>query len=335
MKINHISFIGSAAALAITGIFATTECAVASSSSSETGAAQQVSPATQGNTGFSPVISPVVPASVTFADKKISLDDNDMWERLDRELAAMSYTHGNTLLAIKRANRYFPVIAPILKEQGVPADMIYLAAIESTLNPFAVSPAKAGGMWQFMPSTAKEYGLEVSNEIDERYDIEKATRAACKYLKNAYAKYGNWESVAASYNGGMARITNELAAQQATSAYDLWLADETMRYMFRLLAMKMIMENPSDYGYRLSASQLYQPYEYTSVKVSGPVDDWAQWALDHGTDYRTLREHNPWIRAKSLTNKTGKTYTVLVPTKDSVSRSKQKRKVYNPAWIAD
>ena len=335
MKISHISFLTSAAALMLTGVFATTECAVASSSSSEAGAEHQASPAPHGSTGFSPVISPVVPTSVTFADKKISLDDNDMWERLDRELSAMSYTHGNTLLAIKRANRYFPVMAPILKEQGVPADMIYLAAIESTLNPFAVSPAKAAGMWQFMPATAKEYGLEVSNEVDERYNIEKATRAACKYLKNAYAKYGNWESVAASYNGGMARITNELAAQQATSAYDLWLADETMRYMFRLLAMKMIMDNPSGYGYRLSASQLYQPYEYTPVKVSGPVDDWAQWAIDHGTDYRALREHNPWIRAKSLTNKVGKTYTVLVPTKDSVSRSKQKRKIYNPAWIAD
>lgn len=335
MKINHISFIGATAALIITGVFALSERAVASSSASEPGAEPEASAVHQSHASLTPVISPAVPGSVTFADKKISLDDNDMWERLDRELAAMSYTHGNTLLAIKRANRYFPVIAPILKEQGVPADMIYLAAIESTLNPFAVSPAKAAGMWQFIPATAKEYGLEVGTEVDERFNIEKATRAACKYLKNAYAKYGNWESVAASYNGGMARITNELAAQQATSAYDLWLADETMRYMFRLLAMKMIMENPADYGYKLSASQLYQPYEYTSVKVSGPVDDWAQWAVDHGTDYRTLREHNPWIRAKSLTNRTGKTYTVLVPTKDSVSRSKQKHKVYNPAWVAD
>ena len=331
MKLNHISILGSAAALILIGMVASSENVLASSSAAETAVEQTE----QSQSGFSPVISPVIPSSVIFADKKISLDDTDMWERLDRELSAMSYTHGNTMLAIKRANRYFPVMAPILKEQGIPADMIYLAAIESTLNPFAVSPAKAAGMWQFMPSTAKEYGLEVGTEVDERYNIEKATRAACKYLRNAYAKYGNWESVAASYNGGMARITNELAAQQADSAYDLWLADETMRYMFRLLAMKMIMEHPAQYGYNLTASQLYQPAEYTSVKVNGPVDDWAQWAINHGTDYRTLREHNPWIRAKSLTNKTGKTYTVLIPTKDSVSRSKQKSKVYNPAWVAD
>ena len=133
-----------------------------------------------------------------------------MWERLDRELTAITYTHGNTLLAIKRANRYFPVLAPILKKNGLPADMIYLAVIESTLNPRALSPAKAAGLWQLMPATGKEYGLEVNDDVDERYDPVKATEAASRYLKNAYAKYGNWESVAASYNGGMARISKEL-----------------------------------------------------------------------------------------------------------------------------
>lgn len=328
MNLNRISFLGSALGLTLLGILAPSESATASPSathSHDSDAAMHMSP----------VIAPSVPESVTFAGKKISLDDIDMWERLDRELSAMSYTHGNTLLAIKRANRYFPVMAPILKEQGIPADMIYLAAIESTLNPRAVSPAKAAGMWQFMPSTGKEYGLEVGNDVDERYDVEKSTRAACRYLKDAYAKYGNWESVAASYNGGMARVTNELAAQQASSAYDLWLAEETMRYMFRLLAMKMIMESPRDYGFNLTASQLYQPLEYTEVTVNGPVDNWAQWAIDHGTDYMTLREHNPWIRAKSLANKSGKTYKVRIPTPDSLSRSKQKTKVYNHAWIAD
>lgn len=334
MNLNRISFLGSVAALTLLAAFAPSESASASTSQGNAERRHHSSSA-ESTIALSPVTSPAIPESVTFAGKEISLDPTDMWERLDRELTAMSYTHGNTLLAIKRANRYFPVIAPILKEQGIPADMIYLAAIESTLNPRAVSPAKAAGMWQFMPSTAKEYGLEVGNDVDERYDVEKSTRAACKYLKNAYAKYGNWESVAASYNGGMARVSNELAAQQATSAYDLWLAEETMRYMFRLLAMKMIMESPAEYGYNLTASQLYQPLEYTSVKVNGPVDDWAQWAVDHGSDYMTLREHNPWIRSKSLTNKTGKTYTVKLPTPDSLSRSKQKTKVYNHNWIAD
>lgn len=328
MKFNHIPFFGHVTTLVMIAIFAPAEIATAS----QPAVAADVS---SHSTALSSVKAPVVPESVTFAGKKISLDDIDMWERLDRELSAMSYTHGNTMLAIKRANRYFPVIAPILKQQGIPADMIYLAAIESTLNPRALSPAKAAGMWQFMPATGKEYGLEVGTEVDERYDVEKSTRAVCRYLKDAYAKYGNWESVAASYNGGMVRITKELAAQHVSSAYDLWLAEETMRYMFRLLAMKMIMESPRQYGFTLSASQLYQPLEYTSVKVSGPVDDWAQWAIDHGTDYMTLREHNPWIRAKALTNKAGKTYTVRIPTPDSLSRSKQKTKVYNPAWISD
>ncbi len=287
------------------------------------------------NHGVSAVINPEVPYSMTFAGKKIDLDATDMWERLDRELTAMSYTHGNTLLGIKRANKYFPVIAPILKRNGVPADIIYLAVIESTLNPRALSGAKAGGIWQFMPSTAKEYGLEVNDYVDERYDMEKATEAACRYLKNAYAKYGNWESVAASYNGGMGRITNELAAQQVNSAYDLYLADETMRYMFRLLAMKLIMENPQAYGFRLTSDQLYQPVEYNVVEVSAPVDDWATWAKEQGIDYVTLRENNPWIRAKSLPNKTGKTYRVKIPTKESMSRLKQKKTVYNPVWVVD
>ncbi len=329
MKLNRISLLGYVTAMILIGAFAPIEPANASTGKEPAASGQTSGP----HQDPSHVIVPEVPQSVTFAGKEISLDPIDMWERMDRELTAMSYTHGNTLLAIKRANRYFPVMAPILKEQGVPADLIYLAAIESTLNPRALSPAKAAGMWQFMPSTGKEYGLEVSNEVDERYNVEKATRAACKYLKDAYKKYGNWESVAASYNGGMARISNELEAQQATSAYDLWLADETMRYMFRLLAMKLIMENPQEYGFELRADQLYQPIEYTSVEVRGAVADWPTWAAQHGTDYMTLREHNPWIRTKSLTNKAGKTYTVKIPSPKSLSRSKQGSKIYNPAWV--
>lgn len=282
---------------------------------------------------FSDVVNPSIPSSVKFAGRKIDLDPIHMWERLDRELTAITYTHGNTLLAIKRANRYFPVLAPILKKNGLPADMIYLAVIESTLNPRALSPAKAAGLWQLMPATGKEYGLEVNDDVDERYDPVKATEAASRYLKNAYAKYGNWESVAASYNGGMARISKELGAQQAESAFNLYLADETMRYIFRMLAMKLIMENPSAYGFNLTADQLYQPIVYKTVEVSDPVEDWAAWAKEQGIDYLTLREHNPWIRSKSLPNKTGKTYKVNIPSRDSLSRSRQKVTVYNPAWV--
>ncbi len=293
------------------------------------------STAPNNTTEFSTVVSPPVPKTLKFAGENFSFDRTDMYERLDRELSQLAYTHSSTMLMLKRANRLFPVMTPILKQNGVPEDMVYLACIESTLNQRAYSPAKAAGIWQFMPSTAKQYGLEVNDYVDERYNIEKATAAAARYLRSSYRKYGNWESVAASYNGGMARVTKELADQQATSAYDLWLAEETMRYMFRLLAMKMIMESPQQYGFILSASQLYQPIEYTIVKVNGPVDDWSKWAKNQGIDYLTLREHNPWIRAKSLTNKTGKSYTVRIPTPDSLSRSKQKTKVYNPAWISD
>lgn len=284
---------------------------------------------------YSVVKSPRIPKEVSFAGEKVNLDPVHMWERYDRELTAMAYTHGNTLLAIKRANRYFPVLAPILKKNGIPADMIYLAVIESTLNPRALSAAKAGGLWQFMPSTAREYGLEVNEYVDERYDPVKATEAACRYLRTAYSKYGKWESVAASYNGGQGRISNELSAQGVDSAYDLYLADETMRYIFRLLAMKRIMEHPKEFGYRLTSDQLYQPMTYDIVEVSTPVADWSTWAKEHGIDYMTLRDNNPWIRAKSLPNKNSKTYYVNIPTKDSLSRSRQKKTVYNREWVID
>lgn len=291
------------------------------------------SPAPVSDGDYLTVVNPEVPQSMTFAGEKMNLDDIDLYERLDRELTSMIYTHGNTLLTIKRANRYFPVLMPLLEKNGVDKDFIYLACIESYLNPIARSPAGAAGIWQFMPATAKQYGLEVSDEVDERYDIEKETRAACRYIKNAYEKYGNWESVAASYNGGTARISKELESQMAESALDLWLADETRRYPLRMMAMKMIMENPRKYGFTLTAGQLYQPLEYTVEKVSGPVEDWPSWAKAHGIDYATLRDYNPWIRAKKLTNKAGKTYSVRIPKPDSLRRSKQKLRTYDTSWI--
>lgn len=283
---------------------------------------------------FSRVHNPVVPASLDFCGSKIDLDLTDYFERIDRELTSLTYTHGTTLLMIKRANRYFPRIAPILKQNGVPQDLLYLACVESSLNPWAVSPAKAAGMWQFLASTAKEYGLEVGEEVDERYHIEKATRAACRYFKTALGRYsGDWPSVMASYNAGMARITGQLDDQDASGALDLWLANETMRYPFRVMAMKMIMENPQQYGFYLTADQLYQPREVDEIEVCGPVDSWAKWAADHGTTYKLLREENPWIRAPKLTNKNGRTYTVRVPRKESTRRSTAAQKVFNEAWI--
>ncbi|MDE6485136.1 MAG: transglycosylase SLT domain-containing protein [Duncaniella sp.] len=284
---------------------------------------------------FSTVVSPYTPVEMTFCGKAVDLDNTLMAERLDRELTGMSYSHTNTLLTIKRANKLFPELAPILKRNGIPADLLYLACVESTLNPRAYSAAKAAGLWQFIPETGKQYGLEINEYVDERYNTEKATEAACRYFRKAYEKYGNWESVAASYNGGMGRISSELEKQQQKSAFNLYLADETMRYIFRIMATKLIMENPRAYGFNLYKSQLYQPVEYRTVTVNYPVDDWASWAKEQGIDYLTLREHNQWIRAKSLPNKTGKTYKVRIPTANSLSRKKQKTTVYNPAWTVD
>lgn len=192
---------------------------------------------------FAIVPNPEVPKSMTFAGVKVDLDREDMYERMDRELSSLVYGHGNTLLTIKRANKYFPVMAPILRSNGIPEDLLYLACVESYLNPRAYSVAKAAGIWQFIPATARQYGLEVSDEVDERYNLEKATAAACRYLKSAYTRYGNWESVMASYNGGMARISGELSKQGVNTSFDLYLTDETSRYVFRIMAMKAVMEN--------------------------------------------------------------------------------------------
>ncbi len=282
---------------------------------------------------FSAVISPEIPTSVNLCGSKINLDRNDMYERFDRELTSLMYSHGSTLLTLKRANKYFPVIAPILKANGVPADLIYLACAESSLNPRAYSPAKAAGLWQFLASTAKQYGLEVNDEIDERYNIEKATAAACRYLKKGLEKYGDWPTVMASYNAGMARISGELDKQIADNSFDLFLNDETSRYVFRIMALKAILENPSAYGYQINPDQLYRSTDCRTVNVTGPVEDWAAWANKQGISYAQLKEENPWIRARSLTNKSGKTYKVKVPKKDSLYRSKQAVTVYNNNWV--
>lgn len=279
------------------------------------------------------VINPEVPQSMTFAGSKVSFNDASLWERMDRELTSMVYTHGNTLLTLKRANRWFPVLIPILEKNGIDRDFVYLACIESYLNPLAYSPARAAGIWQFIPSTAKLYGLEVNDEVDERYDVEKETAAACRYFNKAYDMFGNWESVASSFNGGMDRISKERKAQQQSGALDMWLTEETRRYPLRMMAMKLILENPRKYGFNISENQLYQPLEYTTETVSGPVEDWPTWALDRGITYATLREYNPWIRAKKLTNKTGKTYKVKIPKPGSTDRTKQRLRTYNLDWV--
>lgn len=292
-----------------------------------------ISATAQNQNSFSPVLNPDIPKSIMFADQKIDLDRIDMFERLDRELTSLTYTHGSTLLTLKRANKFFPILAPILEENGLPLDFLYLACTESMLDVRAYSPAKAAGIWQFIPATGRSYGLEINEYVDERLNIEKATVAACKYLKDSYEKFGNWESVACAYNAGNGRISSELSKQQVSSAFDLYLVSETSRYMFRILAYKMILENPRTYGFIVTEDQLYQPVECDIVEVNTAVSDWPTWAKKYDITFAQLREQNPWIQAKYLKNASGKVYKVKIPKKESLYRSTQKKSIYNPAWV--
>ena len=284
---------------------------------------------------FSTIASPDIPMSVTFAGEKISFDRLDMAERLDRELTSVIYGQTTTELCFKRANRYFPALAKILKEQGVPLDFLYLAVTESSMDYSAYSSAKAAGMWQLLAGTGRDFGLEVTDEVDERYDPEKSTVAACKYLRSAYKKYGHWPTVAASYNAGMQKISNELSKQKVDNSFDLYLVQETSRYVFRIIAYKLLMESPKRYGYRFSRKNLWQPVDYTTVEVTGPVASWIDWAKGKGLTYAQLREANPWIRSTKLTNAGGKTYRVRIPKQSELYRSKRTYTVYNKEWVVD
>ena len=284
---------------------------------------------------LSDVMIPEFPLQTKFANESINLDRLDLYERFDRELTTLCYMHSSTSLAIKRANRYFPILEPILKEEGIPADFLYLAVIESTLHPGALSPAKAAGIWQIMARTGKEYGLEVNDDIDERYHIEKATRAACRYLKDAYKKYGNWATVVASYNAGMGRISAELDKQLADHTFDLWLNEETSRYVFRILAMKEIFSNPSKYGYKIKSKQLYQPIEYSQVKVDTTITDLAQFAQSQGITYAQLKEANPWLRTRTMPDKSRKVYYIKIPHKNDLYYTKRKFITYRKEWVID
>ena len=287
------------------------------------------------NDGYIAVTCPDIPQSINFCGDKVDFDRIDMAERLDRELTGTIYGQTMSSLIIKRANRYFPRLIEILKQNRMPEDLIYLAVAESSLDINALSPAKAAGIWQFMAATGKQYGLEVNDDVDERYDPEKETVAACQYLRNAYSKYGNWATVCASYNAGTARISNELASQQVNTSFDLRLVSETSRYVFRIIALKIFLENPKRFGYRLRSNQLYQPIEYDEVKVNAPVANWTTWAREHGITYAQLRDANPWIRSNKLPNASGKVYRVKVPKRDSLYRSTAGNSVYNSNWVID
>lgn len=249
-----------------------------------------------------------------FCGEHLPMDNFDVRQRLDAELLRNVYFHSQTILSIKRAHAIFPVIEPILKQEGVPDDLKYLAVAESTLSN-AISPAGARGVWQFMKGSAGEFGMEVTDEVDERYDLDKATHAACKFLRRQKDRLGSWTLAAAAYNGGPDRISTEMAKQRAKSFYDLNLAsDETMRYPFRIVAVKEVMEHPEAYEYVIEKDHLYDPInEYKTVEVSGPVASWGDFAVEHHTTYRMLKLYNPWLVDSKLTNKAGKTYTIRLP----------------------
>lgn len=253
-----------------------------------------------------------LPKTIDFAGEKTPLNIADVKERLDREMITNVNYHSSTTLAIKRANRVFPIIESILKKNGIPDDFKYLAVIESGLVN-VVSPAGARGIWQFMPQTAKEYGMEVNDFVDERYHLEKSTQAACDYLNSAKNKFGTWTLAAASYNGGVSGINKQIERQGESGYYDLLLTEETSRYVFRILALKEIMKNPVKYGFNIPNEQLYFPIETKQISIDSTVSNLASLAKSQGINYKILKIHNPWLRDTKLENKTKKIYTIDIP----------------------
>lgn len=274
------------------------------------------------------ITSPVIPSKMNFAGEDVPLDVYWVREALDRELVINCYQHSKTLRIFKLSARVFPTIERILKEEGVPEDFKYLAVAESGLEN-VTSPAAAGGYWQFIPATAKAYGLEVTADIDERCNLEKATRAACKYLKKAKNQFGSWTLAAAAYNRGEGGLNAAITDQGVNNYWDLWLNSETSRYVFRIMAFKLLFENPQMYGVEICPAEMYQPIPCKEVSVSSSIDLKA-FAKEHHATYRELRNVNPWIKNSKLTVTAGKTYTLQVPVKPGESYRELFKNLENP-----
>jgi len=260
------------------------------------------------------VVSPKIPEKVSFAGEEVPLFNFDVYESLDREMMVNVFFHSQTLRILKLAPRYFALIEPILKEQGVPDDFKYLAVAESSLNERALSPSGAAGIWQFMKPAAIENGLEINTEVDERYHIEKATLAACQYLKKSYERYGNWTTVAASFNVGMSGVDRQAERQKQAHYYDLLLNEETSRYVFRIIALKIILESPEKYGFFVKEQETYRIIPFKWVEVKGKIESFSDFAMNNGTNYKILKMMNPWLRDTMLVNKMGKSYQIKIPT---------------------
>lgn len=253
-----------------------------------------------------------VPGDLNFAGEPMPLENPDILERMDRELLVNTYWQSNGLLMFKRAKKYFSIIEPILAKNGVPDDFKYLAVIESGLTN-AVSPAGARGVWQIMPATGRENGLEVNKNVDERYNLQKATEVACKYLLKSKSKLGSWTLAAAGYNAGNAGVSRRLKEQGVEGYYDLLLGEETGRYLFRIVALKEILSNPKKYGFNFREKDLYTNIPTYKVEVDSAVTDFTQFAQSFGINYKILKLHNPWLREPHLNNKSKKPYYVEIP----------------------
>ena len=256
-----------------------------------------------------------LPKKLTFAGETVPLDNVFVRDNLDREILVNTYWHSNTFLFQKRANRWFPIIEKILKENNMPDDLKYLALIESGLDNVR-SPAGASGFWQFMGATATGYDLEINQYVDERYHLEKATVAACKYLKIAYKQFGSWSLAAASYNMGKGGLNNQLTKQDVDSYYELYLNKETSRYVYRILAAKLILSNSENFGFNIRKSEMYHPYRTYTVTVDSSITNLMKFAKDNGTNYATLRALNPWVRDYELPNENNKIYEFKFPKGD-------------------
>ena len=253
------------------------------------------------------------PEGLNFSGEEIPIQSSEIWERLDKELLKNTYWQSNTMLFFKKANKYFPIIEPILKKNNIPDDFKYLAVIESGLDN-VVSPAGAAGFWQIMKGTALEYGLEVNSGIDERYNLEKSTELACSYLNDAYEKFGNWTIAAASYNMGKSGVRTRMLKQGTNNYYNLHLNSETARYVFRILAVKEIMENPKKYGFIFRDKDLYVMPEYKTLEVDSTIANLSDFAKIQGVNYKLLKQFNPWLRTSSLPDKSRKKYVLKIPT---------------------
>jgi hypothetical protein len=254
-----------------------------------------------------------LPDEVTFAGERMPLENFDTRESLEREILTSAYRHSSTILIIKKANRYLPMIEKILKQNNIPEDFKYLVAAESEYAN-VTSPAGATGFWQIMATTGKEEGMEINDMVDERYDVEKATQFACDFFRKSYQKYGNWTLAAASYNGGRGGIDNQIEIQNQRNYYDLLLNDETARYIFRVVAYKLIITDPLNYGFDITREDLYPEMKYYEIKVDSAIPDLAKFADKYNTNYKILKYLNPWLRKPFLTPKAGKVYTIKMPS---------------------